>query len=149
MPEQLIGTIVGIAIRSVKNGPMREISEAVAVAHGGIEGDLLSSPARGITLMSSVQWQQVVGQLGEDLPWHARRANVLVDAPELSHLIGRKILLGGVQVKVEGETEPCSLMDEICSGLSEVLVPDCRGGVHGSVVLGGCFKVGDHLTFCG
>lgn len=148
MSEQLIGTIVGIAIRSAKDGPMKEVSEAVAVARGGIEGDLPSSPARGITLMSSVQWQQVIGQLGEDLPWHTRRANVLVEAPELGELIGRKILLGGVELKVEGETKPCGLMDRICPGLREVLVPDCRGGVHGSVVLGGCFKIGDRLIAC-
>ena len=148
MSEQLVGTIVGIAIRSAKNGPMKEIPEAVAVALGGIEGDLPSSPARGITLMSSVQWRQVVGQLGEDLPWHARRANVLVDAPELGKLIGRKILLGGVQMEVEGETEPCGLMDQICPGLREVLIPDCRGGVHGSVLEGGAFKKGDQVIAC-
>lgn len=145
MSEQLVGTIVGIAIRSAKNGPMKEISEAAAVSRGGIEGDLPSSLARGITLISSVQWQQVIGQLGQELPWHARRANVLVDTPELGNLIGRKILLGGVEMEVEGETEPCGLMDQICPGLREVLIPDCRGGVHGSVVLGGRIKKGDHL----
>lgn len=149
MSEQLVGTIVGIAIRSAKNGPMKEIPEAVAVSRRGIEGDLPSSPARGITLISSVQWRQVIRQLGEDLPWHARRSNVLVDAPELGKLIGRKILLGSVQMEVEGETEPCGLMDQICPGLREVLIPDCRGGVHGSVVLGGRFKMGDHLIACG
>lgn len=148
MRTQVIGKVMGLAVRTPKNGPMKEVREAVAIAGAGIEGDLPSSPDRGISLLSSVQWETVMQQLGADLPWHVRRANVLVDTPELGSLIGKTIEVGSVQIQVMGETEPCALMDRQFQGLSRALTPHCRGGVHGQVLTDGQFKLGDAVVIC-
>ena len=138
--------VTAIAVRTAVDGPMREIERAVAALDGGVNGDVDCTPDRGITFISSRQWRQVVLELGTELPWHTRRANVLVDAPQLGAWIGKTIRIGAVEVAVKAETRPCGLMDKLHRGLKQALAPDCRGGVYGRVTLAGSFSVGDTIT---
>ena len=143
MADQTVGEVTGIAIRTARRGPMTALDEAVLVEQGGLEGDLPSSLDRGITLLSSQQWAQVTQELGKALSWHTRRANLLVEAPGLGDLIGQTITIGSADIAIKGETEPCGLMEEQYRGLRRVLVPDCRGGVHGRIVQSGRVRMGD------
>ena len=86
--------VAAIAVRTAVDGPMREIDSAVATVDGGIDGDVKCAPDRGMTFLSSQQWRQVVRELGTELAWHTRRANVLVSAPELSGWIGKTVRIG-------------------------------------------------------
>ena len=146
MSEPEIGKVKAIAVRTAPNGPMREISEATSVVDGGLDGDLTVNPDRGITFLSNEQWAMTMKELGADLPWYTRRANVLVECASLGHLIGKTICVGSVHVDIKDETDPCRLMDQQHSGLREALVPEMRGGVLGRVVQGGSFKIGDMVT---
>ncbi len=142
MPGQHLGTIIGLAVRTSKRGPMEVRESAAAVADGGIIGDLKSSVERGITLLSARQWSEVLAELGVDLPWHTRRANVLVDCAGLSRLIGRTVSIGRARLRIINETAPCGLMDELYPGLRAALSPECRGGVYGRVLADGAFAIG-------
>ncbi|GIK17705.1 MAG: molybdenum cofactor biosynthesis protein [Planctomycetota bacterium] len=143
LPQQIrIGRVVGIAVRTGPGAPMKELDEVLAATDGGLAGDNPSSPRRGVTLISQPQWRKANEELGSDLPWHTRRANVLVDAPSLGDLIGTTIALGNVLVRVEGETKPCAVMDAAQAGLLNALKPDGRGGVHGHILAGGLIRVG-------
>jgi MOSC domain-containing protein YiiM len=147
MDKRHVGKILGIALRTGIRAPMKDVSRAVAVEHGGLEGDIGSEPDRGISLLASKQWQEVVRSLGTVMLWHTRRANVLVDADTLAPLIGKTVRLGGdVEIMVIGEAEPCARMDEVRPGLRELLRQDCRGGVLGRIIKGGAFAVGDAVT---
>ena len=143
MDNQVIGKVLAIAIRSSEGGPMREITQAAIPDAGGIEGDLPSSPNRALTLLAAGQWRQINAELGTDLPWHTRRANVLIDCDSLVHLIGKTIAIGQVRLEVLKETRPCELMDRQHDGLRRALEPECRGGVHGRILQTGRFCVGD------
>ena len=143
MSDTTIGKIIGIALRTAVNGQMREVNEAQAVEKGGLVGDVKSSEARGVTFLSSKQWEQVQSELGTPLPWHTRRANVLVEAGSLAHLIGKTIELGQVQIEIKAETRPCELMDTLHQGLRRALTPDLRAGVYGKIIRAGQFRVGD------
>ena len=145
MPERVVGTIGAIAVRTAEGGPMREIDRAVATRDGGLNGDIDVSPDRGVTFISAVQWREVAAELKTDLPWHTRRANVLVECAGLGDLIGRSVQLGDVQVAILAETKPCGIMDRLHPGLLKSLLPDCRGGVYGRVLTGGTFQTGDRL----
>ncbi len=146
MAQRIVGTIEAIAVRTVKNGPMKELSRVEARADGGVDGDLPSALDRGITLLSADQWERVTRDLDRDLPWHTRRANVLVSGPGLGRLIGQEIQVGAVGVAVTGETKPCKLMDQLCPGLRAALTPECRGGVLGRITQSGTLAIGDDIV---
>lgn len=144
MPQE--GRIAAIAVRTEKLGPMREIQRANAALGGGIDGDIEVKPHRGVTLISREQWDETMRELGADLPWHTRRANVLVEGLTLSGLVGLTVRLGSVELHIHGETKPCGLMDALYDGLQAALEPDMRAGVHGQVIYAGSFAVGDSIT---
>ena len=125
--------IVAIAVRTERNGPMREIDRATVHEGHGLEGDLPTEADRGVTLLSREQWDEVTSELGADLPWYTRRANVLVEGVEMAALLDQTVRLGEVQLQITGETQPCGLMERQHEGLRQALVPECRGGVHGRV----------------
>jgi MOSC domain-containing protein YiiM len=145
MPES-IGSVVSIALRTSEGGPMREVREVVATAGGGLAGDVAAHTDRGITLIDLKQWNDVRRDLNAPgLPWHTRRANVLVDGLRMADLIGRTIRIGPVEVQVNAETKPCGMMDDLHAGLRAALQPDCRGGVCGRIVRGGTISVDDQV----
>ncbi len=143
MSNQTIGKVAAIAVRGASGRPMQEVIEAAAVADGSLEGDGRHEPDRGITLISSRQLEQVNRELGTDLPWHTRRANILVEAEGLGDLIGRTIAIGEVVVDIKDETRPCGLMDKFHLGFRAALTPHRRAGVHGRITTGGRIRVGD------
>lgn len=138
--------ILALALKTAERGPMQEVDEATAEEYGGLVGCPRPTPYRGITLLSAGQWAQVQNEIGRELPWHTRRANVLLDADGLGDLIGLTLRAGEVEMRVMGETRPCGLMDELCPGLRKALTGDCRGGVHAWVLKGGTLRVGDTVT---
>ncbi|MGE0609765.1 MAG: MOSC domain-containing protein [Pirellulales bacterium] len=138
--------ILAIALRSPQRGPMREVPSAVAVPDKGLEGDGHVSPERGITLLSRERWADATAELGVELPWQTRRANLLVQGIDLAAAIGGTLRLGEAVLRIEGETDPCMVMDRAHYGLKAALTPNCRGGVHGRVIQGGRIAVGDDVV---
>lgn len=138
--------VAAVAVRTVKNGPMAEVREASVRKQGGLEGDLAARSERGITLLAREQWDETVRELGVDLPWHTRRANVLTTGVRSAQLLGNRIRIGGVEIQIEGETKPCELMEMQQSGLLEALKPECRGGVFGRILTDGTISVGDEIV---
>ncbi len=142
-------SVAGIALRTAVRGPMKEINQATAAVDGGFSGDTPDkTPERGITFLSESQWTQVQVELSMDLPWHTRRANVLLNGIDsLGDLIGKHIKIGNtLEIEILGETRPCSLMDQMHQGLQEQLRSDCRAGVHGRVLAQGTIHTGDDVT---
>jgi len=141
-----VGRILSIALRTGHRELMALVERATARAGSGLVGDHGSSAQRGLTLIASKQWHQVNRELEASLPWHRRRANVLVEASSLANLIGRHLRIGPVRVHVLAETKPCTEMERVHPGLLAALVPDCRGGVYGRVMDDGEIQVGDPLV---
>ena len=141
------GRVLALALRSSRRGPMELVNRVSATVNGGIEPNREVKPHRGITFISSEQWAEVQQELNEpELPWHTRRANVLVEGLVLADLIGKTVQVGEVVVDIKLETEPCGLMDQLRDGLRKTLEPACRGGVHGQIVQGGSIGVGDTIS---
>ena len=76
-------TLQGIAVRGASRAPMREVQEASVTVTDGIVEDYRGTGLRQVTFIDAGQWRQVVGELGVELPWHTRRANLLVDGLDL------------------------------------------------------------------
>jgi MOSC domain-containing protein YiiM len=113
----------------------------------GVARDFRGSPGnRQVTVISADAWRQVCGELGSEIPWTTRRANLLVDNLELPRQAGAEIRIGDVLLRVTGETDPCSRMEEQCAGLKAALQPDWRGGVCCRVLVGGDVAIGDVVS---
>lgn len=140
-----IGRVIALAIKTSEGGPMREVESVSAATDGCLAGDVPYTPDRGTTLISKPQWDEIVAELGANLPWHTRRANVLVDIERLEPLIGRRLRIGPVEIDVRGETKPCGIMDKLHQGLRDALKPECRGGVFGRIQNDGEIRIGDTI----
>lgn len=140
------GAVKALAAWSGKGLPMREVNQAHVALGRGFEGHERAVGKRGVTLISIERWTDTMRDMGQDLPWHTRRANVLTEGIDLSATIGKRLRIGEVEIDVDDETRPCKLMDELCPGLRHALKPDKRGGVVGEVVREGMIRVGDTVT---
>ncbi len=139
------GRIASIAIKPDHYAPMREV-DAAEVGEEGIAGSAWATSVRRVTLLFAEQWDEVQRELGATIPWHTRRANVLVSGLHPRELVKKRVRLGSVELRVHGETKPCGRMDEAHPGLKAALKPDLRGGVYGSVVRAGRIAVGDTVS---
>ncbi len=144
------GVVCGLARRAESRLPMEELSVAVISPEVGVLGDCKGRkfPDRQVTILTEEGWQaallDLAGPAGPpDVPWTARRANVLVRGVRLPRGTGSVISLGDCLLKVMRETNPCQRMNEACPGLMTALAPDWRGGVVCKVLTGGAVFLHD------
>lgn len=139
--------LLGIAVRPQETETMCLLECGEITPESGLAGDKRSRPGRRqVTLMSLVDWQQACAELGMELEWTTRRANLLVDDLPLYASTGAVIQIGDVRLEVSGETDPCAKMESRCKGLFQALKPQWRGGVTCKVIQGGNFCVGDSVV---
>lgn len=139
--------LLGIAIKPAGSELMHLLPEGELGVDFGVAGDSRGKPgARQVTLMSLAGWRLACAELhggqGETLPWVARRANLLVDELPLVGSTGQRIQLGDALLEITGETDPCSRMERLRSGLFKALARDWRGGVTCRVLSGGPLRLG-------
>ena len=142
-------SLEAIAIRPAHRRTMTELVEArITLAHG-VEGDFGGKPGRRqVTVLSTEAWHEACSDLGTDLSWLLRRANLLVRGPGLARTVGALLRIGDVVLEITGETTPCRRMDEQHPGLQKALEPDWRGGVCCKVRTAGTVRVGDCVGDC-
>lgn len=141
-----VGMVRGVAYCSVKGGLMVETNRAETLVGLGLRDEPWHQAKRGVTLLSVESWRDACHELGTDLVWTLRRANVLIEGVDLGTLIGRTIAIGDGRYRVHGETKPCGLMDQQHNGLRAALVPAMRGGVHAEVLTAGTIRGGDRVS---
>jgi MOSC domain-containing protein YiiM len=135
--------LLDIAVHPVPGAPMQRLT-SVAITATGVTGDVpRKRPHRQVTVVTQEAWRRACGELGADVPWTARRANLLVDGVELLQTTGKRLRVGPVLLEVTGETTPCSTMDAQHPGLQAALKPDWRAGVTCHILESGEVKVGD------
>jgi len=141
-------TLTGIAYRKAQKAPMTEIDSVEITLEAGVLQDTRGKPGkRQVTLLSRQSWQDVCSELGVELPWTFRRANLLVDGLRFSAAdVGRIIRIGEAELQVMIETDPCPRMDAQHEGLTKALLPDWRAGVCCRVLKGGSVRVGDGIS---
>lgn len=135
--------LTGIAVKPQKLQPMQAISAGELRVAEGVVGDCRGQPGpRQVTLLSQTAWQAACTELGVDLPWETRRANLLVDDLPLHQSIGAHIVLGNAVLEITGETDPCTRMEAVHPGLRDALNRNWRGGVCCRVLQGGPLILG-------
>ena len=149
------GRLIGMARRAGPRAPMETLEAGRVGVDFGLEGDHRGVvrpgklPRRQVTVLAREAWEAACAELGRDVPWTARRANLLVEQVSLPRRVGDVIAIGEVRLEVHLEIDPCQRMDEAAPGLREALVPDWRGGVGCRVLQGGEIAVGDAVRIEG
>src|SRR5215467_16268152 len=121
-----LGTVKGIAVRDASRAPMKEQQQVEVTLQQGIIQDYRGTGVRQVTFLDVGQWQEVLAELGVDLPWYTRRANVLIAGIDLPAAVGRRLQVGTCRFAIGGETTPCERMDELHPGLRQILKPHMR-----------------------
>lgn len=141
-----MGRLAGIARRDRKRAPMQTLEQAEISTASGVADDFRGKPGpRQVTVISGAAWRAACAELDEDLPWTTRRANLLVEDIELPRTLGAVLRVGPVRLRITGEVDPCSRMEEQRQGLKAALQPDWRGGVSCTVIAGGPVSLGDEV----
>ncbi len=142
--------LVGIALRPAPHGPMQETASASITAQGGLADDPRGRPGpRQVTVVAKEAWRDACSELGRELPWTLRRANLLVEGVPLAESTGMRLRIGQALLEITGETRPCHVMDAQQTGLRRALETDWRGGVCCRVLDGGTVALGDDVSLEG
>lgn len=142
--SETTGRLIGIARKSARRAPMQELSTGLITPQAGLEGDHRGAKyrTRQITVLAREDWEATLAEVGSDLPWTARRANLLVEGIVLPRT-GGILRIGPVRLEVTAQTYPCARMEEASEGLMPALAKDWRGGVTCRVLEGGHIAVAD------
>ena len=140
-----MGHLLAIARAPVKRGPLTALSEAVVGVTDGVDGDARGKrPGRQVTVVFREGWDAACRELGVELPWITRRANLLVEGVAVPRE-GKRLVIGSLVLEVTQETQPCQVMEAAHRGLRAALTPEWRGGVCCRVVQGGTIRIGDRV----
>jgi MOSC domain-containing protein YiiM len=140
-----MGHLLAIARAPVKRGPLMELEETAVDVADGVDGDARGKrPGRQVTVVFREGWDAACRELGAELPWITRRANLLVEGVAVPRE-GQRFVIGDLVLEVTQETQPCQVMEAAHRGLRAALTPDWRGGVCCRVVQGGTIRVGDRV----
>ena len=150
-----VGRLGGIARHDRSRGLIETVDRVAVNTSEGLHGDFRGavrpgkSNRRQVSLIEAAGWAAAMADLGraaDPLPWHVRRANLLVEGLRLPREAGAVIAIGAsLRIEVTCECDPCSRMEEIAPGLKAALTPDWRGGVLGRVLSDGEIAVGDEV----
>ena len=142
-----MGRLIGIARREQKRAEMEVLQDAEISEQTGVANDFRGKPGkRQVTVISAESWTDTCEDLGQEIPWTTRRANLLIEGIELPHRTGDVIEIGDVRLLVTMEVDPCSRMEEQFDGLRAALTPEWRGGVACTVLKGGSIRLGDDVS---
>ena len=136
--------LCGIARRARPKAPMETLDRVLVTPERGVEGDFRGKPGkRQVTVLSRESWNRACVELGEELPWMTRRANLFISGLEfIAAHVGSTLRIGELVLQITRETDPCERMDRARPGLRAALDPDWRGGVCCRVLSGGEIALG-------
>jgi MOSC domain-containing protein YiiM len=145
---ELVGELVAIARKGESRARMEEIDSVQVTLEVGLEGDHCGRRPknRQVTVISADVWAEVCAELGAEIAWTLRRANLLVRGVDLPRREGARLTIGALELQIGMETAPCDRMDEQHPGLTAALKPDWRGGVACRVLNDAEIRIGDAVA---
>ena len=139
-----MGEVIGIAKRDRPRAPMRNVAQSEITVEAGLDGDFRGAVrGRQVTVLTEEGWRAACAELGVELPWTTRRANLLLRGVELTGRVGARLKVGGAVLVITDSCDPCSVMEKARKGLRKALAPGWRAGATCRVARAGRVRLGD------
>jgi MOSC domain-containing protein YiiM len=143
----MAGRLEAIWIKRAHRGPMDPVTRGTLVASRGLKGNADQGRRRQVTIIAHEKWADLMQEVGVSISPSARRANLMISGIELADSRHRILLIGGIRLRIGGETRPCERMDEAYAGLRRAMASDWGGGVYAEVLEDGEIAVGDEVAW--
>ncbi len=143
------GRIIAVCISPTEGGPIKAVTEAVAIAGEGLRGDrycATGAPSKTqLTLIESEVIDALNGELAKPLPVTAFRRNLVTEGVFLNSLVGVTFGVGEVQVQGIELCEPCAYLQDLLDVPDLVKRLTHKGGLRCEILEGGLI-VRDNLV---
>ena len=144
------GEVVVVCLSATEGGSICEVSEAVATAGAGLEGDRYcasgASPETQLTLIESEAIDEFNQVFSTDLPVTAFRRNVITRGIRLNSLEGRIFTVGNVQLRGVELCEPCAYLQNLLGVPGLVKQLTHKGGLRREILSGGSIRQGNIIS---
>ncbi len=152
-----MGSVVGLYLTEVAEGPMRAVPAVEVQAGRGIVGDRYTASRgtwsrgardhrakRHITFIEQEALDAVRRDHGVAVDASDTRRNVVTEGVALNHLVGREFQVAGVRFRGVGLCEPCAHLQRV-SGKPLLRPLVHRGGLNAEVLTSGTVRIGDAI----
>ena len=138
-----------LGISNKNNQPIKEVDSIDVLANQGVVGDRhfkeFNDPYNQLSLIESENIDHYNIRFGLSIPYIDFRRNVVTKGIKLNELIGKKILVGNVELEGVDLCRPCRHLTEVL-GQDNILKEFLRkGGLRCQVLSSSTIKVGDKI----
>ena len=138
-----------LGISNKNNQPIKEVDSIDVLANQGVVGDRhfkeFNDPYNQLSLIESENIDHYNIRFGLSIPYIDFRRNVVTKGIKLNELIGKKILIGNVELEGIDLCRPCRHLTEVL-GQDNILKEFLRkGGLRCKVLSSSSIKLGDKI----
>tara|TARA_B100001057_G_scaffold132015_1_gene131331 strand:+ start:297 stop:743 length:447 start_codon:yes stop_codon:yes gene_type:complete len=139
---------IGITINN--NKPINEVSSINVLANQGIIGDRhfkqFNDPYNQLTLIESENIDNYNIKHGLNIPYIDFRRNIITKGIKLNDLVGKKILVGKVELEGIDLCRPCKHLCEVL-GQENIIKEFLRkGGIRCQILTSSSIKINDKIS---
>ena len=138
---------IGITINN--NKPINEVSSINVLANKGIIGDRhfkqFNDPYNQLTLIESENIDYYNIKHGLNIPYIDFRRNIVTKGIKLNDLVGKKILVGKVELEGIDLCRPCKHLCEVLGQENIIKEFLRRGGIRCQILTSSSIKINDKI----
>ena len=139
---------IGITINN--NKPINEVSSINVLANKGIIGDRhfkqFNDPYNQLTLIESENIDYYNIKHGLNIPYIDFRRNIITKGIKLNDLVGKKILVGKVELEGIDLCRPCKHLCELLGQENIIKEFLRRGGIRCQILTSSSIKINDKIN---
>ena len=144
MPE-----VYKLGISTEHNQSINEVNSINVLAHQGIVGDRhfkeFNDPYNQLSLIESENIDYYNIKYSLNIPYINFRRNIVTKGIQLNDLVGKKILVGNVELEVLDLCRPCRHLVELLGQDNIIKEFLRRGGLRCQVLSSSSIKIGDKI----
>ena len=139
---------LGISLKN--NQPISEVSSIDVIANQGVVGDRhfseFNDPYNQISLIESENIDYYNIKYGLNIPYIDFRRNIITKGIQLNNLVGKKILIGEVELEVIDLCRPCRHLSETLGHENIIKEFLRRGGLRCQILTSSSIKINDKIS---